>query len=118
MDGALLPPLPALKFGTCIPPFYLVLLLFCCKFGVFPSYNCLKEQLHRQQNYRTTSSGFLRGEKTPKNGEKEEKQIKELLVQIKSKPSKNPQFSQWLVKFKVLILVVEGATQWLRGVAL
>jgi hypothetical protein len=36
-----------------------------------------------QQNYRTTTSGFLRGKKTPKNGEKEEKQIKELLVQIK-----------------------------------
>lgn len=24
MDGALPPPVPALKFGTCIPPFYLV----------------------------------------------------------------------------------------------
>jgi hypothetical protein len=74
------------------------------------SYNCLKEQLHRQQNYRTTSFGFLRGKKTPKSGEKEEKQIKELLVQIKSKPPKNPQFSQCSVKFKVLVLVVEGGT--------
>ncbi len=115
IDGALPPPLPALKFGTCIPPFYLVLLLFCCKFGVFPSYNCFKEQFHRQQNYRTTNSGFFRGKKTPKKGAKEEKQITELLVQIKSKSSKNPQFSQWLLKFKVLILVVEGATPVAKG---